>query len=150
MAATAVGEGFTRELSASRASAGLVRSLVVSHLLKWSLPHVVDSAVTVISELVNNAVRVSSPADSILVHASLHGSAVWVGVADCSPYLPAKRATPETLTDVDSREDEDFGGWGLRIIEACSDRVWIERTDDGRKWVCAEIRWRDSNGPDRG
>lgn len=141
MATTAVDLAFTRQLMASNASAGLARTLIVSHLIKWNASRFIDRAVPVVSELFNNAVRVSRMTENVAVHASLRNpSTLWLGVADSSPDNPTKRSTVQGLEDLDSWEKDDLGGWGLGIVEACSDRFWVEPARNGFKWVCAEFR----------
>lgn len=132
---------FTRELAASKASAGLARTLVISHLLRWGASEFIDRAVPVVSELTNNAIRVSEVAGSIYVHASLKPVGLWLGVSDTSPQTPVQRETVGGTEDIDSWEEENFGGWGLQIVQSCSDRFWIEPAREGHKWVCAELRY---------
>jgi anti-sigma regulatory factor (Ser/Thr protein kinase) len=130
----------TREIAASKAAAGLARSLVASHLLKWSATQFTERAVSIMGELFINAARVSGPAGTVLVHLRLDRESLWIAVEDGSPDVPSKRATVSGVEDLDRSDTDEFGGWGLTIIETLADEFWVEpSTRPGYKWVCARL-----------
>ncbi|MFD0851165.1 hypothetical protein ACFQ07_02980 [Actinomadura adrarensis] len=53
-------------------------------------------------------------------------------------------STPvRSLEEIDAADGDEFGGWGLGIVQSIAERVWVQPTGlDGAagKWVCAAIR----------
>jgi anti-sigma regulatory factor (Ser/Thr protein kinase) len=130
----------TREVAASKAAAGLARSLVAAHLVKWSATQFTERAVSIMGELFINAARVSGPAGTVLIHLRLDREGLWIAVEDGSPDEPSKRATVGSVEDLDRSDTDEFGGWGLTIIETLADEFWVEPSQRaGHKWVCARI-----------
>jgi anti-sigma regulatory factor (Ser/Thr protein kinase) len=105
---------------------GWARGAVSSLLNGWGLadPEWSDAALTVISELVSNAVRHGG--GQLVVEVEAHGRLVTLSVADGSSVLPARRSPDGT------------GGLGLRIIEAMTTRWYVESHEGGKR-VRAEL-----------
>lgn len=133
--------GFTRSVVVSYASAGLVRTLLASHLIKWNAQSVSDAALLVMSELFNNAVQKVSIAETITVHANLKEDEgrLIVAVRDTAPGSPQRREPVSSLEELDECQETEIGGWGLPLIEALSERAWVAN-EPGGKWVCAELK----------
>jgi hypothetical protein len=46
-----------------------------------------------------------------------------------------------TLVEIDASPFFDFGGWGLVIVRALADGMWVQQAGSGAKWVCASINF---------
>ena len=119
-------------LAASPAVVSDARALAAGALLAWACPApVVEDAVTVISELVTNAVVHAAP--PVRLRLALadppEGRTVRIEVSDGSPRPPQVRA-PSTSAP---------GGRGLRIVAALTTRHGVLPTAGG-KTVWAELR----------
>ncbi|MFB4320243.1 hypothetical protein [Actinomadura sp. 21ATH] len=52
-----------------------------------------------------------------------------------------------TVEEIDAADSEEFGGWGLMLVQAYADRVWIERpAGGGCKWVRASVGLEGQSG----
>ena len=102
------------------------RSAVTAVVGGWGLrdQEWLDSVMTVVSELVSNAVRHGG--GEIVVDIEAHGRQVIVSVADGSSVVPRPR------------EPDGTGGLGLTIIEALT-RRWYVQSHEGGKRVRAEL-----------
>jgi anti-sigma regulatory factor (Ser/Thr protein kinase) len=71
---------------------------------------------------------------------------VRVAVSDTAPERdPAPRGAVSSVEEIDDAGCEEFGGWGLMLVQAYADQVWTERPEGaGFKWVCASIDLRDA------
>lgn len=146
---TAVGTGRTaiaRDLLASGASVGLSRSVVSSFLRANELGAYEERALAIVSELVTNAVAISGPTDVVRVYVAADTCRVRVAVSDTAPERdPAPRGAVSSVEEIDDAGYEEFGGWGLMLVEAYADQVWTERPAGvGFKWVCAAIDLQDA------
>ncbi|MEW2353658.1 ATP-binding protein [Spirillospora sp. NPDC029432] len=138
-----------RELLATKASVGLARSIVAAFLRVHGLVRYEERALAIVSELVTNAVAVSRPTGTVRVYGTVEPARLWLAVSDAFPERdPAPRNAVSTVEEIDAAGSEEFGGWGLMLVRAYADRVWVERpAGGGRKWVCASI---DVAGPGAG
>jgi anti-sigma regulatory factor (Ser/Thr protein kinase) len=107
------------------ASAAVRRELSRYDELGWILGDVM----LVASELVNNAIRHSGclPHHDLEVRASRRAGKLTISVRD--PGLSGHDARPTPPTD------RRVGGWGLRIVEALSERWGEERENGYRVWA---------------
>lgn len=126
--------------------------IFISHTLRaWNVPHLVEDAQLVVSELVTNAVRacgVMTPVPTWqeaegmqLLHVAVygHGQSVNIQVWDSSLEPPVKpKAGPEEWTE---------SGRGLAIVEALSHRVGHFYPRTGGKVVWAELSAKESVQP---
>ncbi|GLZ07028.1 hypothetical protein Acsp03_44940 [Actinomadura sp. NBRC 104412] len=61
-------------------------------------------------------------------------------VRDGVPHrLLCDRLPVSSVTDIDAAPSFDFGGWGLVMVRALSDRTWVQQAGPGAEWVCASI-----------
>jgi hypothetical protein len=113
-----------------------------------------DRVVGVCSELVSNAVSVTSTAGHIKIRFEWFPTCVLLSVWDGSPQI-AQRKPPDLcvpidtepsillkvldeLPDTDSEELPSFGGWGLNVVEVLSDAVgayWPPPRPTAGKWM---------------
>ncbi|MEV0675213.1 SpoIIE family protein phosphatase [Actinosynnema sp. NPDC050436] len=107
--------------------AAKARAFVARHLAEWGLTGVSDTALTVTSELVTNAVKHADNPGVLRLHHD--GTRLTVDVADTGTSTP--RVLETTL-------DEE-GGRGLYLVNALTSRWGTRGTPDG-KVVWAEIR----------
>ncbi|GAB2627662.1 hypothetical protein Aab01nite_81260 [Paractinoplanes abujensis] len=114
------------DLPLDHTAPGWARGAVAAVLGGWGLrdQQWLDAAVTVVSELVSNAVRHGG--GEIVVDVEAHGGRVIVSVADGSSVVPRPR------------RPDGSGGLGLTIIEAYTVR-WHVETHEGGKRVRAEL-----------
>ena len=119
-------------LTPSPVSVGVARNFVARRLREMGLPHLVDNATIVASELVTNAVQAHQrdcPYDAITVAVGwTDGGRPRVSVRDYSSALPWRRNV-HVLSE---------RGWGLNLVEALSLRAGYDEAPDGGKWVWAE------------
>lgn len=140
MKVTEVGCG--RELLATPATVGLVRTYVGAQLEKLGHRDAVPDAQLVAAELVTNAVAVSGWGGTIRVFLGNRPRGLVFGVWDPSPRMPERRPVPEpTLETLDLSPDnfDRNGGWGLTVVAALTRDLWVERSSRGGKWVCAAL-----------
>ncbi|RAY16041.1 ATP-binding protein [Actinomadura craniellae] len=104
-------------------AARAARLLVRAALSDWSLPHLVEDATLVATELVSNAIR---SAEAISLEVSLEAGSVRVEVFDTSRELP-KKGEGRLL---------DEHGKGLLLVEALA-ADWGYRLVRGGKVVWA-------------
>ncbi|WP_411152773.1 ATP-binding protein [Streptomyces sp. A30] len=112
-------------------SAGVARSLVRTALAAWHQEDLIDDALSVITELVSNAVdHARLPSIRVIVARPADG---WIrlGVVDRS------RAVPEMRTDSNG---DQIRGRGLVLVEALSDR-WGTDLHPWGKTVWAEMQY---------
>lgn len=102
------------------------RASVVELLRRWNLPHLVDQAQLVVSELVTNALEHAQSPCEVTVLRSSHG--VRIEVRDEGPGAP----------DPQPPSDDRERGRGLRIIAALSS-AWGIDSDPTSKVVWAEL-----------
>ena len=84
-------------------------------------------ALVVLAELFTNAARAAARPVALTI--AVDGACVRVGVRDDSHRRPRRREPTDTEAD----------GRGLLIVEALSDRWWVEEHADGDKTVWAEL-----------
>jgi anti-sigma regulatory factor (Ser/Thr protein kinase) len=134
--------GFGRELLATPAAVGLVRTYVGAQLDKWGYSGAVSDAQLVAAELVTNAVAISGWGGTIRVFLGNRPKGLVFGVWDPSPHMPERKPPPELTLETLDLSPGDFdrnGGWGLTVVEALTRDLWIERPSHGGKWVCAAL-----------
>ena len=109
-----------------RADCALLRSRARETLHPWHGPEVVDDALLVITELVENVVQHTGDGGELTMRNN--DGAVRIEVADSSPQLPrAHRPDPRRI-----------GGRGLLVIAAISS-AWGAQSDGHGKVVWADI-----------
>jgi signal transduction histidine kinase len=119
---------FAARLGGTPAAAVTGRQIVARACQGWDLPHLVDDAQLIITELISNAVRHTEGDLRLLV--LLRDRLLHLSVADTSERLPHRM-----LPDADSGE----GGRGLLLIEAVAAAWGSNPTPDG-KVVWATLR----------
>ena len=93
-----------------------------------------DKVMRVFSNLLNNAVKFTSPSGSINITASDEGSLVKVTVEDTGSGIPEEDLPKvfERFYRVEKTRSRDFGGTGLglsiarKVIESHGGSIWIE------------------------
>jgi len=127
-------------LAAVPTAARCSRVLVEQALTQWHLPHLMDDAALITSELVTNAVQATGLTDGsprwsqltglavIWVRCTCFDTTVRVEVWDRSPTPPITR----------SPQSDDEDGRGLEIVEALAMR-WDYFMHNGGKVVWAEL-----------
>ncbi|MDL4774651.1 ATP-binding protein [Actinomadura xylanilytica] len=129
-------------LPASRAAAGLARTLVRAHLGTWDCTHISDDASLITSELITNASAVAAGGE-IRFQLSRDVAGVLVAVWDPSACVPQPRPLVDlTLDTLDLAEAgwDDNGGRGLPIVAAIAVE-WGHCLDpQGGKWVWARLK----------
>lgn len=109
------------------------RHYVASTLASWGVSSpdpastVLDDVLVVATELLGNAVHACRSPISLLVET--HRDHIHVGVRDDSPLPALPRA----------RDSAAEGGRGLAIVAALSDHWGQTPSDDGTKWVWADV-----------
>jgi anti-sigma regulatory factor (Ser/Thr protein kinase) len=115
----------TLDLPLGLVAPAAARRAVRHMLLAWQLtdPEWLDDAELVVSELVTNAVRYGGGCIELSMQA--HEGQVVVKAADGSSVVPRDRG-PRA----------GGGGYGLRVIEACSEAWGVEDFQGGKQvWV---------------
>ncbi|MFD0687840.1 ATP-binding protein [Actinomadura fibrosa] len=128
-------------LLGSPASVGLARTLTGARLHKWGYSHLHDDALTIVTELVTNAIS-ETPDEKVRLQVSRDVQGVIIAVWDASPRLPQPKPVVElTLDDLDLSEDafDDNGGWGLSIVSTLASTCGATRDTVGGKWIWARM-----------
>lgn len=138
-----------RQYRASVAIVGLSRIVIKEQAEIWRLaPEKTDSLVRSVSELVTNAVGVSSAVDLIKIRLEWLPACVILSVYDASSEEPKSSAPHLTLEELDGLPDDDplrlpqFGGWGLPLVETLADDTgayWPAPAPISGKWVWARF-----------
>jgi histidine kinase-like protein len=138
-----------RQYRASVAIVGLSRIVIKEQAEIWRLaPEMTDSLVRSVSELVTNAVGVSSALDLIKIRLEWSPACVVLSVHDASSQEPKSSAPDLTLEELDGLPDDDplrlpqFGGWGLPLVETLADATgafWPAPAPASGKWVWARF-----------
>ena len=127
---------------ASKAAAGLVRTLTKTRLHNWGYMHISDDAFLIASELIANAVA-ATPGEEIRYQFSRDVCGVLIAVWDSSPELPQARPivelTLDTL-DVSKEHWDDNGGRGLSLVAALAASCGHTPDPTGGKWVWARLK----------
>lgn len=121
-------------------SVGRARRLLVHHLDAWGLPHLVDAALLVLSELVTNSVRHARSPQGHLIGTRFERleRGVRIEVHDANEQKPERR---------EASTDAEFGR-GLALVDALTDGQWgvSDREGPGKMlWaVCSDDSAADS------
>ncbi|WP_199830916.1 SpoIIE family protein phosphatase [Streptomyces sp. NBRC 110028] len=107
-------------LALDPAEVGRARGLVREQLLRWGLPHAVETAELLVSEAVTNAVRHAHTHHVVL--RLVRTEALLCEVADDDHELPAL---------LDARPDDEYGR-GLRVISELAREWGTSRTRQGK------------------
>ena len=109
-----------------RADCAQLRSLARQTLDRWHSPEVVDDALLVITELVENVVQHTDDGGKLTMRR--HDDLVRIEVADSSRQIPQVRG----------RDPRRIGGRGLLVVAAVTSD-WGTRSDEQGKTVWADI-----------
>ncbi|MEU8821293.1 ATP-binding protein [Actinoplanes sp. NPDC048796] len=114
------------DLPLDNTAPSFARAAVAAVLGSWGLRDSdwLDAAMTVLSELVSNAVRHGG--GEVVVDVEAYGRQAIVSVADGSSVVPRRR------------EPDGTGGLGLAIINALTTRWFVESYEGGKR-VRAEL-----------
>lgn len=140
MAMTAAAEPIM-PLMGTPSAVGQARTFTDTQIRKWNYPHILDSALLIVSELVTNAAR-QTPDEEIRLQLSRDDYGVIIAVWDADHELPAAKPMKElTLDDLDLSEEafDDNGGWGLHIVQAMSAKCGVTADPAGGKWVWSRM-----------
>ncbi|PAK22848.1 hypothetical protein CJD44_32705 [Streptomyces sp. alain-838] len=99
---------------------------------------IADDIRLVVSELVTNATRHAPGPGSLELHTADRGRTVRITVRDTSPAMPLPQPA----------DPRRAGGHGLRIVEALSSRLTVQRTDEGKQ-ITAELALHQRRTPPR-
>lgn len=127
---------------ASKASAGLARTMTTPKLQKWGYTGIVDDAHLIMSELIANAAQ-AAPGTLIWLRLRRDATGVLLEVWDSSPHVPKlKPLAAHSLDSLDISEEswDDNGGWGLHIVMALSVDCGYRLDPAGGKWVWARLK----------
>lgn len=116
-----------RALDGDERAPGEARRFVREHLGFWECDGLIESATLVVSELVTNAVLHGH--SDCRVRLTLGPEALRIEVEDEGPGEP----------EVQPVDIERFGGRGLLLVSAVSERWGIEHLEVGGKVVWAEL-----------
>jgi serine/threonine-protein kinase RsbW len=106
----------------------LARKATRDALTAWQLPHLEDTAVLVVSELVTNAVRHAVDTGAIGLELTIAGSRLRVEVQDGDP----------SWREMPSLADCDESGFGFVLVDSLAGRWGVRRVSAG-KAVWAEL-----------
>ncbi|GAB3658849.1 hypothetical protein GCM10027589_19640 [Actinocorallia lasiicapitis] len=136
---TMTSDDLTLDLLASPAAAGLARSLITHRLTKWRLPHLLDDALLISSELITNSAE-ATPGLLIKFRLARTPAHLHISTWDSSPLTPTLRPTVRTLESLDSTPEtfDTGGGWGLHLVTALSTTHGTTPTPHG-KWTWATL-----------
>ncbi|GAA4235301.1 hypothetical protein GCM10022254_42280 [Actinomadura meridiana] len=129
-------------LLASKAAAGLARTLTNARLEKWGETHISDDAFLVASELINNAIM-ETPGRQITYWVTRAGGEIMFAVWDSSDRMPTARPPTECAPDyldLSPEHWDDNGGWGLNIVATLAATCGYTRDPRGGKWVWATLK----------
>ncbi|MBS2537714.1 ATP-binding protein [Catenulispora sp. NF23] len=128
-------------LAAVATAVGCGRLFVRSTLKAWALPHLIDDAELIASELVTNAVKMTGIIEPSPRFPELTGLAMLqLRLAVLRDGLIVEVWDSDTTAPVvNGAEDLDESGRGLFIVEALSRRWNFYRAQSGGKWVWAEL-----------
>jgi anti-sigma regulatory factor (Ser/Thr protein kinase) len=108
------------------ASVPTARRIVVDLLRTWSVPHDVDDAALLVSELVANVVDHVRGEASFTLELTVAGDWLRLSVADGSAIRPVVREL----------EDGAVRGRGMRLVAAIADRWGAEEHEGGKRvWL---------------
>lgn len=137
MIATATSLISTCRYPAKRAIVGAARDQATTAVRDWRLPVSVDDAALVVSELVTNAIRISGPADRVILHLQWIDIGLVIGVWDHSTEMPELNKIAPDPGALEHDEDQ-VGGWGLPLVQAVTAELHVDRTySPAGKWVTA-------------
>ncbi|MET9183269.1 ATP-binding protein [Kitasatospora aureofaciens] len=111
-------------------AAGAARRLVRHKLTEWGLPHLVDAAELIVSELVTNAVKTGCQRRMTVAIRRPTEQFVRISVRDGSRVLPCL---------IDSGDDAP-GGRGIAIVHALTGGRWGASPEGLGKTVHAELK----------
>jgi anti-sigma regulatory factor (Ser/Thr protein kinase) len=117
----------TLTLPAADRAARVARQVTRETLTAWRVPHLEETAVLLVSELVTNAVR-HARTGGLAIALRLEAAWLRIEVHDADPHEPRQRA-PGAL---------DESGFGLLLIEALAGKWGVQQTITG-KAVWAEL-----------
>ena len=122
-------------LAATARAVGLARQATHEALASWQMAHIEDTAVLLVSELVNNTVRHAHTGGSALeLRLETLGAWLRIEVHDADPSGPEPR-TPDRL---------DGSGFGFVLIEALADKWGVREATIGKAvWVELDTRPHD-------
>lgn len=127
---------------ASKAAAGLARTLIGPRLEKWGCAHISDDAFLITTELVTNA-STATPGKEIKICVSRDPAGILLAVWDSNDQIPQPKPivelTPKDLDLVPADWDTN-GGWGLPIVQALSIDCGYKRDPAGGKWIWARLK----------
>ncbi|GGK98392.1 hypothetical protein Sme01_62130 [Sphaerisporangium melleum] len=130
-------------LAALPGSVRAARRHVHDHLRLWGLPHLIETAELVVSELSTNAVKATGfPTDSPSYGELSNGlNAICVGlyVAGACAVIEVWDSSDEPPLRGDADLDDE-GGRGLLLVEALATRWGFRRVEGGGKVVWAELK----------
>lgn len=112
---------------------GRARRMVLGAVADWCLLGLADDAITIVSELVTNAVRhANSRTVSVAVTLQADGKALVIEVGDEDPVQPCARPLPTKDAVGDPGTDAGEGGAGLIIVLALAHEVEMRQTAAGK------------------
>ena len=130
----------TRTFLASPAVVGLARDMVDRQARAWGMNGLRNDLLSVVAELVGNAVEISRGDDVIKVAMQRDRAGVLIRVWDSSNEHPKPRKVELTLDLIDALpEDHQFGGWGLSIVEQLCANSGVKWTPPYGKWVWGHL-----------
>ena len=116
-------------LAATAQAPGLARQATHEALAAWQVPHLEETAMLLVSELVTNAVRhARTGGTAVVLRLETAGSWLRIEVHDADPRMPRPR-TPDPL---------DESGFGFVLLEALADKWGVREATIG-KAVWAEL-----------
>ncbi|MEU8270398.1 ATP-binding protein [Sphaerisporangium sp. NPDC049002] len=130
-------------LAALPGSVRTARRHVHDLLHRWELPHLIETAELVVSELSTNAIRATgimtdSPGYGELT-GGLNAICVSLHVVDSRAVIEVWDASPSP-PHIKDADPDDEGGRGLFLVEALTTRWGFRRPETGGKVVWAEIK----------
>lgn len=141
----AEGRAYERILLPAPASVGLARDIVDGRLRAWGLTSRYDDirndVRSIVSELTQNALKVTKPGGIIKLKVALRGDEVRVSVWDASHDAPVSADPQLTLEVIDALpKDHEFGGYGLPLVERLSVESGFDLVWPTGKWVWACLK----------
>jgi serine/threonine-protein kinase RsbW len=119
-------------LPAAGEAAGLARQATREVLTSWRVPHLEETAVLLVSELVTNSVRHAHTRGSMLaLRLEMAGASLRIEVHDGDPRWP-QPGTPAGL---------DESGFGFVLVDALANKWGVSETAAGKAvWVVLDTR----------